>query len=178
VQIQLRQQAADLLRAKLEQRQQPTLESRLQSPHAWPTNRDRARHRAQPPGLAVPILIARGRVHGVPPSVAGSAKHAIDLSLQHPLQQPLNTVPGERLRLSQVGFDSADVAVLFSFMGGFSFSAFPARRWFVWSRTEGYTVVYTPTDVTSPFGAMASAVTSGDAAPMRYCKRDMNTHGR
>ncbi len=98
MQVQLGQEPADFLGAPLEQRQQPTLESRLDSADAGPAHRDRARHRAQPARLAEPVPISPCGVHAVSACVAGAPQGLLDLLLQQLLQQPLHPLAGERLQ--------------------------------------------------------------------------------
>ena len=98
VQVQLGQQPAHGLRAPLEQWQQPTLEPRRQPAHPGPADRERARHRTQPPGLAEPVPRPGRGVDGRPPLIAPPAQDLLHLFLQQLLQQPLDPLPGQRLQ--------------------------------------------------------------------------------
>ena len=98
VQVQLRQESAHFFGPPLEQRQQSALEPRLQPTDARPADRDRARHRAQPARLAVPVPIPRRGVHPVPTLVSAPAQDLLHFFLQELLQQPLHALPGERLQ--------------------------------------------------------------------------------
>ena len=98
MQVQLGQELADLLGAPLEQRQQLTLEARLQPPHPRPLHRDRPAHQTEPPRLAPPVAVPRRRVHPRPPRIPLPAQDVLDLLLQHLLQPPPDPLPGVRLQ--------------------------------------------------------------------------------
>src|SRR2546426_763692 len=61
VQVQLGQEPPHFLRPPLEQRQQPTLEAPLQSPHPRPPHRDRPAHQTEPARLPEAVPVARRR---------------------------------------------------------------------------------------------------------------------
>src|SRR2546426_12072819 len=82
VQVQLGQEPAHFLRPPLEQRQQPTLEARLQPPHPRPPHRDRPAHETEPARLPEAVPVARRRVHPLPPLLAPPAQDLLHLLLE------------------------------------------------------------------------------------------------
>src|SRR3989449_8387118 len=67
VQVQLRQQPADFLRAPFERRQQPALDAFTQPSHPRAPQGDRAVAQAQPPWLAEAVAVARNGLDTVAP---------------------------------------------------------------------------------------------------------------
>jgi len=98
VQVQLRQQAADFLRAPLERRQQPALEALVQPAHPRPAQRDRPVAQAEPSRFPEPVAMARRRVDHRLPLIPSPAEELVHFFLQHLLQQPLHAVARERLQ--------------------------------------------------------------------------------
>ena len=98
MQVQLRQEAPDLLGASLERRQQPTLEALGQPAHPRPAHGERPAAQAHPARLAEAIAIAHRRIDGLAPLVAPPAQQAVHLFLQQPLQELLHALPRERLQ--------------------------------------------------------------------------------
>src|SRR6185436_2684273 len=81
-----------------------------------PTNRERARHRAQPSRLAVPIAIARRRPR------RPTARSVLGPTRRPPLPPRAAAAtgtpcPAKASRVSKVGLDSAPLPVLSSFHG-------------------------------------------------------------
>src|SRR5437867_13094774 len=95
MQVQLRQQPADFLRAPFERRQQPALEAFTQPAHPRAPKGDRAVAQAQPPWLAEAVAVARNGIDTVAPLVPRPPEHAVHLFFQHPLQELLHALPGE-----------------------------------------------------------------------------------
>src|SRR6266568_2637509 len=95
VQVQLRQQPADFLRAPFERRQQPALEAFTQPAHSRAPQGDRAVAQAQPPWLAEAVAVARNGIDTVAPFVPRTPEHAVHLFFPHPLQELLHALPRE-----------------------------------------------------------------------------------
>jgi hypothetical protein len=97
VQVQLGQQLAHFVRAALERRQESALKPLAQPTHPRAPQQDRPVGQAQPAGLAEAIAIPGRRVDGGAPLIPPSGEQAVDLFFQHPLQESLHALSGERL---------------------------------------------------------------------------------